>query len=379
VYRSGTTSAVTWQLEDCRHCGVAGWGWQDNGYGAGVLGPPLFFATTGPQRMRVQVREDGVGIDQIVLSAEKYRTVAPGATKNDVTILVETGRGTGPANIPPVVEMTAPAAGAVYTAPASIPLSADATDADGMVSRVDFLANGARIGTSTTAPWSFTWSGVPAGEYVLTAQATDDRGATTTTGGVSVTVRTPAPAPVPSDVVLYAKDAVSSGGWTVTADATAAGGARLQNRNANAPKLAAALANPAESFEVSFTAEAGKPYRLWLRGKALNDSYNNDSVFVQFDGSVDASAAPIWRLGTTASTIVVLEECGGCGLSGWGWADNGYGSKVLGPVVYFARSGPQRMRIQGREDGLGIDQIMLSSDRFLYVSPGAAKNDGTIF
>jgi hypothetical protein len=33
------------------------------------------------------VREDGLSLDQIVLSTGKYLSVAPGATKNDATIV----------------------------------------------------------------------------------------------------------------------------------------------------------------------------------------------------------------------------------------------------------------------------------------------------
>ena len=51
------------------------------------MGPDVYFAQSGQQTIRVQVREDGFGIDQIVLSADKYLTVAPGALKNDATIL----------------------------------------------------------------------------------------------------------------------------------------------------------------------------------------------------------------------------------------------------------------------------------------------------
>ena len=38
VYRIGTTSATTFVLEECSGCALSGWGWNDNGYGAGVLG-----------------------------------------------------------------------------------------------------------------------------------------------------------------------------------------------------------------------------------------------------------------------------------------------------------------------------------------------------
>lgn len=47
----------------------------------------LRFPQGGSQYIVIQSREDGMSVDQIVLSAEKYRTAAPGATKNDNTIV----------------------------------------------------------------------------------------------------------------------------------------------------------------------------------------------------------------------------------------------------------------------------------------------------
>ena len=44
-------------------------------------------AVGGSQHLRLQTREDGVSVDQVVLSAEKYFTSRPGAVKNDVLIL----------------------------------------------------------------------------------------------------------------------------------------------------------------------------------------------------------------------------------------------------------------------------------------------------
>ena len=52
-----------------------------------MLGPLVYFATDGPQTLRVQTREDGVSVDQIVLSPATFLTMAPGALKNDTTIL----------------------------------------------------------------------------------------------------------------------------------------------------------------------------------------------------------------------------------------------------------------------------------------------------
>ena len=50
----------------------------------------------------------------------------------------------------------------------------------------------------------------------------------------------------------------------------------------------------------------------------------------------------------------------------------------LGPLVYFSTSGTHTVRIQPREDGLSMDQIVLSPQVFVNTSPGAVVNDNTI-
>jgi regulation of enolase protein 1 (concanavalin A-like superfamily) len=95
------------------------------------------------------------------------------------------------ANGPPAVSLTAPASGAVFTAPATIALTASASDGDGTVARVDFYAGVTLVGTATASPYSVVWNGVPAGTYNLTAVATDDRGAGTTSAAVDVAVQEP--------------------------------------------------------------------------------------------------------------------------------------------------------------------------------------------
>jgi len=279
MWRTNGSSAASVIIEECDGCGLQGWGWADTGYGRSTPGPLVSFAQAGVQHIRIQAREDGLGIDQIVLSAVKYMSLSPGSTKDDTTILAATQPGTGP------------------------------------------------------------------------------------------------PEPI-NDVVLYPGiDGEVGGGWSMVADTTAADGIRLQNQNSGQPKLLTALAKPAQYFDVVFYADAGKPYHVWVRGIAQGNNYNNDSVFVQFDHSVDASGTPIWRIDTESGTPVILEDCSQCGVEGWGWADNRYGANLLGPDVYFGSSGLQRLRVQVREDGLGIDQIVLSAMTYLNASPGAITND----
>ena len=192
----------------------------------------------------------------------------------------------------------------------------------------------------------------------------------------------PPPPPPPSSetVVLYASEAtVRVGNWSVVADSSAAGGARMFNTDAGAPKQNNALANPPHYFEMTFQAQAGVGYRLWIRGKALNDFWGNDSILVQFSDSLASSGgAADFRIGTTSSTVINLEDCSNCGLQGWGWQDNGWGVGVMGPLIFFANTGTHTLRIQPREDGLSIDQIVLSPGTYLNTSPGALTNDSTI-
>src|ERR1044071_2408033 len=106
-----------------------------------------------------------------------------------------------------------------------------------------------------------------------------------------------------TNIVLYASEAsVRVGNWQVVSDSTAAGGARISNTDWGGPKLPDAWMNPSSYFEMSFSAQSGIPYRLWIRGKAQNDSPYNDSVFVQFSGSTDSSGSALYRLGTTRAT-----------------------------------------------------------------------------
>jgi hypothetical protein len=190
----------------------------------------------------------------------------------------------------------------------------------------------------------------------------------------------PLPPPVPTnEIVLYASEApVKAGAWQTVSDPTAAGGARLWNPDAGVAKLANPLASPGSYFEMTFNARAGIAYRLWVRSKADNNSPYNDSFFVQFSGSVTSSGAATSRIGTSSAETINLEDCSGCGLSGWGWQDNGWGAGVLGQLIYFQTSGAQTLRIQPREDGFSIDQIVLSPQSYLSGAPGALRNDMTI-
>jgi hypothetical protein len=181
------------------------------------------------------------------------------------------------------------------------------------------------------------------------------------------------------EVLVRAADvpaaAIHGSEWVRTDQADAAGGAMLLNPDKGAAKRAAALASPGSYVEFRVNAAAGVPYYLWLRMRPSNNSYSNDSLYVQFDGAVDAQGAAVARIGTSNGLSMILEEGNGAGVSGWGWNDSSYGG--IAEPISFSRSGLQTIRIQQREDGVGWDQLILSSAA-KTTAPGPGKNDVTI-
>jgi Big-like domain-containing protein/Calx-beta domain-containing protein len=106
-----------------------------------------------------------------------------------------------PPNQPPTVRIVSPSNGETFTAPTTIMLIAQADDPDGYftIQTVEFFANNASLGIRTNfatmnpiGPFFLAWTNVPAGEYTLTARATDDRGAQTASSPVHIRVVEPA-------------------------------------------------------------------------------------------------------------------------------------------------------------------------------------------
>jgi hypothetical protein len=181
------------------------------------------------------------------------------------------------------------------------------------------------------------------------------------------------------DIVFYVSKAPTrAGAFRVVADATAAGGNRLEHPNVNAPRIATPLADPTTYVDFPVAVRANTPYHLWVRGKAAQNFGDNDSVWIQTSGTIDGSGAATYRIGTTSGMMVNLEDCSGCAISSWAWQDNGFGANVSGPTLRFASSGTVTIRIQAREDGISLDQFVLSSATYLNTAPGARTSDATI-
>jgi hypothetical protein len=88
----------------------------------------------------------------------------------------------------PVVAITSPANHTTFAPNQNITIEATATDADGSVSKVEFFQENTKLGEDTTAPYSFTWSNVPRGSYIITAKAIDNSNNVTASNGSFINV-----------------------------------------------------------------------------------------------------------------------------------------------------------------------------------------------
>jgi YD repeat-containing protein len=89
----------------------------------------------------------------------------------------------------PVVAISSPISNSRFSAPASITLTAAASDADSAITSVAFYNGATLIGSATQAPYTVTWPNAAAGSYSITAVATNSAGGSTISAPVAIEVK----------------------------------------------------------------------------------------------------------------------------------------------------------------------------------------------
>ncbi|MEO8249002.1 MAG: Ig-like domain-containing protein, partial [Burkholderiales bacterium] len=138
-------------------------------------------------------------VGNVSLTARATDDSGAQTTSGAVMLTVTAG---GPTNVPPTVSLGQPRSGASVAAGASMLIAANAGDSDGSVTKVEFFSGAAKIGEATSAPWQINWTAAPVGQVSLTAVATDNANAQTTSGAVLLTVTAGGPTNVPPAVSI---------------------------------------------------------------------------------------------------------------------------------------------------------------------------------
>ena len=87
----------------------------------------------------------------------------------------------------PQVTITAPQDGASFASGATIGITANASDSDGAITKVEFYDGNVLLGEDTTAPYSYDWTAASSGNHTIQVRATDNRNGTSQVG-VTITV-----------------------------------------------------------------------------------------------------------------------------------------------------------------------------------------------
>lgn len=146
-------------------------------------------------------QEKSIALDAVYVDAKntKYSgniTLAPYSGK----VLIRTSDIAAPVerpNINPTVRILTPRNNQEFKLGSEIQIEAEAKDEDGSVSKVEFFHGDQLIGTATSSPFKMVWKGAAAGEYAITARATDNKGAAGGSDPVRAKVLSPAPSEKP--------------------------------------------------------------------------------------------------------------------------------------------------------------------------------------
>jgi hypothetical protein len=93
-----------------------------------------------------------------------------------------------PNNQMPTVSMTQPLTGSEFKNTDVISLQATASDTDGSIARIEFYANGNLVAVVYSAPYKYEWICTVPGNYLMTAKAYDNEGASNITAGTTIKV-----------------------------------------------------------------------------------------------------------------------------------------------------------------------------------------------
>jgi len=89
-------------------------------------------------------------------------------------------------NIAPEVTITSPGNNSFLDSGSTVSFTVNTTDKDGNIAKIEYFAGTNKLGESTTAPFNFDWKTVPTGDYSITAKATDNEGASTTSPAINL-------------------------------------------------------------------------------------------------------------------------------------------------------------------------------------------------
>jgi cellulose 1,4-beta-cellobiosidase len=224
----------------------------------------------------------------------------------------------GGGNTAPTVSLTSPTAGQSFAAGAAIPLAADAADAGGSVTRVEFRVDGALVATDTTAPYTFSATGLASGSHSATATAYDNGSPALSTTSTAVAFSIGGTTQ-PSIVAVPTSVSLASGGT---------GSSSIRLSAAPASPVTVALARTGSTANSASATSVTLNSSNWQTGATVNFTTTTGTT-------TEVSTFTATASGYTAAAITVTRQ----GSTGNGRVDNPYaGSGVYVNPIWSANA-----------------------------------------
>ncbi|MFZ4724952.1 MAG: Ig-like domain-containing protein [Paludibacter sp.] len=194
-----------------------------------------------------------------------------------------------PNNQMPTVSMTQPLSGTEFKNTELISLQATASDTDGSIARIEFYANGNLVGVVYSAPYKYDWTCTVPGNYLMTAKAYDNEGASNITAGATIKV-----VDANSGGNLGAKkmllqlpgtsftDAIQNKAWT-TVNSAAVSGSHI--------KLTYSSSKGGSIISPSIDLSKYLPDSLKLTFASSGGGNRNLNIYISVDGGISYSSA----------------------------------------------------------------------------------------
>ncbi|GEM48483.1 cellulase family glycosylhydrolase [Deinococcus cellulosilyticus] len=261
--------------------GYMGWSWSGNGSGLEALDMVNSFNASSPTSWGNLIFGDL-------------------ASSNIATVF-----NTNPA---PTVSFSSPAEGQNFAAGSTVGVAVNASDSNGTVSKVDLYVDGVLKGTDTTAPYTFSVSGLTSGPHTLKATATDNSGASSSATR-NITVGT-----ISTETLLYSFEGSTegwtgngtrSGPWSVTEWATA-----------GTASLKADVDFGNRGYDLRITQTRNLSGKTTLRARVKHASWGNPGsgitarLFVKTGSSWTWFSSPFQTIGSSSATTLTFNLSG---------------------------------------------------------------------
>jgi len=297
--------------------------------------------TPGRHELNIWMREDGAYVDRLLLSADpNFIPTGEGPVESPIS------------NLAPAVQLVAPGPGTSVRVGSLLTIAAEAADGDGSIAQVAIHVNGNLLKLDATPPYSCVWKPAP-GSYAVTAVATDDRGKSTTSPPVAVTVigtfeESGGQLIMEAEHCETATTASGHAWGRHTGVAGFAGECALRAEPVVGTAITenVAAASPALSYPAQFA--MGGTYNFWVRGWGSDGA--QDSVHIGVDGQV-LRVLPFSQTGV------------------WMWRAG---------QVFIPGPGMHNLNVWMREDGAAIDRLVLTTN-LSFAPTGAGPLESSRF